>query len=134
MHVFLTGATGFVGHHILTALLEAGHTVRCLVREGSIDRLPVAEGDYVVVDSAKETIARGEGPATADRSARVEVVFGDVFDLASIEGDITGCDAVIHLVGIIEENRPRNITFENVHVRGTRTVVEQARAAGVPRF
>ncbi|MCL6642901.1 MAG: NAD(P)H-binding protein, partial [Candidatus Bipolaricaulota bacterium] len=30
--IFLTGATGFVGRHLLPALLRDGHHVRCLVR------------------------------------------------------------------------------------------------------
>ena len=45
-----------------------------------------------------------------------------------------GCDAVVHLVGIIEENRPKGVTFERIHVKGTRTVVEEAKAAGIGRF
>ncbi|MDX1532491.1 MAG: NAD-dependent epimerase/dehydratase family protein [Rhodothermales bacterium] len=135
MHVFLTGATGFVGHHVLRALRRAGHTVRCLVRPGSIDKLPVDPNHVAYVDSSKAQIVAGEAPAgTGTPEAKVEVVYGDVTDLASIEGDLAGCDAVIHLVGIIEENRPKGVTFERIHVRGTRTVVEQAKAAGVGRF
>jgi len=134
MHVFLTGATGFVGHHILQELLRQGHTARCLLREGSLGKLPVPEGDAVVVDSSKEAIVEGTAPRRDRPAARVEVVYGDVTDLESVEGDMAGCDAVIHLVGIIEENRPKGLTFEHLHVRGTRVVVEQARAAGVTRF
>lgn len=134
MHVFLTGATGFVGHHILQELIRRGHSVRCLVREGSLDKLPVGEGEYTVVDSSKETIVAGEGPAEKPPQGRVEVVYGDVTDIESIEGDLSGCDAVIHLVGIIDEDRHNGVTYERVHVRGTRHVVEEARAAGVQRF
>ncbi len=39
MRVFLTGATGFVGGFILSELLSKGHSVTCLVREGSQKRL-----------------------------------------------------------------------------------------------
>lgn len=133
MRIFLTGATGFVGHHILQELLGRGHSVRCLVREGSLDKLPLDEGEYTVVDSSKDQIVAGDAPTPAGASG-AEIVYGDVTDVESIEGDMTGCDAVIHLVGIIEEQRHRDITFEEIHVRGTRSVVEQARAAGVPRF
>jgi NADH dehydrogenase len=143
MHVFLTGATGFVGHYVLRALLDRGHTVRCLLRPGSRDKLDV-DAEAVEVDSSQESVAReledgeaapGEAEAGANVTpASVEVVYGDVTDLASIQGDMRGCDAVVHLVGIIEENRPKGVTFERIHVRGTRTVVEEAKAAGVQRF
>ncbi len=141
MHVFLTGATGFVGHHVLGALRRHGHTIRCLVREGSLEKLPVSEDERVEVDSSKEALLEGVGnaaeqAATAGSATRapVEVVYGDVADIETIEGDLAGCDAVVHLVGIIEEDRPRGVTFERVHVRGTQSVVEQARAAGIGRF
>ena len=46
MNVFITGATGFVGSHVLTALKEAGHRPLALVRPGSEKKLPFFEGDY----------------------------------------------------------------------------------------
>ena len=106
--VFITGATGFVGHAVLQRLCAAGHVVRCLVRRGSEGRL------------------RGLGAI-----ARIE---GDVLTRRGLEEDMAGCDAVIHLVGIIREHRAANVTFERVHVEGTRNVLEAAKAAGVQRY
>ncbi len=138
MHVFLTGATGYVGTYVLRALLDRGHTVRCLLREGSLDQLDVAPEMIAEVDSSQasvvEDIERGE-EGGANRSDRpVEVVYGDITDLSTLQGDMRGCDAVIHLVGIIEEVKPRGVTFERIHVKGTRTIVEEAKAAGIQRF
>jgi uncharacterized protein YbjT (DUF2867 family) len=106
--VFVTGATGFVGHAVLQRLCAAGHVVRCLVRHGSEGRL------------------RGFGAI-----ARIE---GDVLTRRGLEEGMAGCDAVIHLVGIIREHRAANVTFERVHVEGTRNVLEAAKAAGVQRY
>ena len=108
MRVFLTGATGYVGSYVLRTLLDQGHAPRCLVR-----------------DSA-DTLVRHD--------AAVDPVIGDVTDPASLDGLLDDCDAVIHLVGIIEEHRRKGVTFERIHVDGTRHVVEAARAAGVDRF
>jgi len=108
MRVLLTGATGYVGSYVLRALLQQGHTPRCLVRTRT-DDLAVADD-------------------------RIERAVGDVTDPASLDGTFADCDAVIHLVGIIEESPTRGVTFERLHVDGTRHVVEAARAAGVDRF
>ncbi|WP_412069643.1 NAD-dependent epimerase/dehydratase family protein [Rubrivirga sp. IMCC43871] len=105
MHVLLTGATGFVGGHVLAALRDRGHTVRALVR--------------------------GDGAGLPDD---VETEQGDVTDAASLAGAFDGVDAVVHLVGIIDEKPSKGVTFQRIHVGGTRRVVEAAQAAGVTRF
>ncbi|BCR06888.1 NAD-dependent nucleoside diphosphate-sugar epimerase/dehydratase [Desulfuromonas versatilis] len=108
MKVFVTGATGFVGGEVLRQLLAAGHQARCLVRKGSEGKLPATAG--------------------------IEVRHGDATEAASLQGLLEGCDAVIHLVGIIREFPNRRITFERLHVAATRNLVEAARAQGVRRY
>jgi NADH dehydrogenase len=108
MRVFLTGATGYVGSYILRELLRHDHTPRCLVR--------------------------GPADALAVQDDAIEAVQGDVTDPASLDGALEGCDAAIHLVGILEERPAEGVTFERVHVEGTRHVVAAARAAGVDRL
>jgi uncharacterized protein YbjT (DUF2867 family) len=108
MKVFLTGGTGFVGSEVLGQLLSGGHTVRCLVRGGSEGKLPIREG--------------------------VEVRIGDVVEAQSLEGILEGCDAVIHLVGIIREIPSRGVTFSRLHFEATRNMVEAAGAQGVKRY
>ena len=110
MQVFLTGGTGFVGQYVLDALLVDGHEVRCLVREGSEDQLPQRDRE------------------------RVEVVGGDITEPASLAGKLDGCDAVVHLVGIIEEKPSKGVTFRRIHVDGTRNVLAAAHQAGIDRF
>ena len=106
--VLVTGATGFVGHALLHRLCAAGHVVRCLVRRGS------------------EANLRGQGAI-----ARIE---GDIVTRHGLEEAMAGCDAVIHLVGIIREQRTAGLTFERVHTEGTQHVIEAAAAAGIRRF
>ncbi|NNF56598.1 MAG: complex I NDUFA9 subunit family protein [Rhodothermaceae bacterium] len=107
MHVLVTGATGYVGSYLVPALLRHGHTIRALVRSGASD-LATLEG--------------------------VTVAPGDVTEPGTLVGDFDDVDAVIHLVGIIDEAPSKGVTFERIHVEGTRHVVEAAQAAGVRRF
>ena len=107
MIVFLTGGTGFVGRSVLRTLRGEGHHVRCLVRPGSERHLPTRDG--------------------------VEVVPGDVTVPGVWMKAVEGCDAVIHLVGIIREFPGRGITYERLLVQGTRNVLDAARAGGVSR-
>lgn len=70
--------------------------------------------------------------ASAPTPAGVEDVPVDLGDTAALVPCLRGQEAVIHLVGLISECGPQ--TFERVHVGLTRSVLEAARAAGVPRW
>jgi NADH dehydrogenase len=106
--VFVTGGTGFVGRAVIQALRADGYAVRCLVRRGS------------------ERDLRGIGA--------IERVEGDVMARRTLDEGMSGCDAVVHLVGIIRERAATGSTFERVHVQGTQNVLDAAAAAGVRRY
>lgn len=105
MIVLVTGASGFVGRHAVSALRSRGHDVRALVRS-----------------------SRG---SEALSNAGCEIVLGDVTDPESLAAATNGVDAVVHLVAIIA-GRPRD--FERVMVSGTANLIKAARAADVGRF
>ncbi len=104
--IFVTGASGFVGGAVVAKLLARDYSVNALVRDGKLK-------------------------ATAER---VNIIEGDLFDPKALEDAMRGCDAVIHLVGIIAERPGMGVTFEKVHVEGTRAVVESATRTGVSRY
>jgi uncharacterized protein YbjT (DUF2867 family) len=108
MRVFVTGGTGFVGNEVVRQLTAAGHTVRALVRPGSEEKLAPWPG--------------------------VEIQRGDTNDPPSLHGAMAGCDAVIHLVGIIREFPGKGITFQRLHVEGTRHVLAEAQRQGIRRY
>jgi len=108
MKIFLTGGTGFVGSEIVKQLLARDHRIVALVRPGSENKL--AESDAV------------------------KIHLGDLAEPESLPAGLDGCDAVIHLVGIIRDFPDKGVTFEKVHVEGTRHVLEAAAAQGIRRF
>ena len=104
MLVAVTGATGFVGRHVVQSLLDRGHRVRALTRPTAANRLlPAAE------------------PVT-----------GSLVDSTALAALVTGADVVVHLVGIIAERGAA--TVQAVHVDGTRRLAAVAHQSGVRRF
>lgn len=102
MIVALTGGTGFLGGHVLAALRERGHRTRALTRRAQ----PPRDG--------------------------VEWVAGSLEDSAALAEMCAGCDAVIHVAGVV--NAPDAAGFDKGNRAGTVAVVEAARAAGAGRF
>lgn len=111
--LFITGATGFVGTGIMRAL---GRT------PGN-----VASGPFANM-TVRSLIRKGGG----DTTVGVEPVIGDVTDPETLRGKMDGIDAVIHLVGIIEEQP--GASFDAVIRQGTENVVREAARAGVRHF
>ena len=112
--VLVTGASGFVGSHVVPELVAGGHRVVALVR----DR---ASGDAVM--------ARLD----ADQRRSVELRTGDPVAGAGLAEALIGVDATVHLVAIARD-RDDGKSLARVNVGGTVRMLEAARQAGVTRF
>ena len=108
MKILLTGGTGFVGSGVRRELKALGHDVRLLTRPQSAAKIDPREG--------------------------VEVIIGDVLDTQACLRATTGCDAVVHMVGIRRELPQQGITYEALHTEATYAVVDAARRNRVERI
>lgn len=106
--VLVTGATGAIGPGIVAELLRSGRAVRTLSLAGS--------------DSAN--------------ISGTEARWGDITDPAAVAAAVEGASAVVHLAARLHLKGPpsRDIAaYRHVNVRGTTTIVEAAKQAGVGR-
>lgn len=108
MKVFLTGATGFVGHHVARALAAQGAQLRLLIRPTS-------------------DLRRLEGLAG-------ETQVGDLAQPESLRPALAGCDAVLHVAADYRLWVRNPAAMYRANVEGTRDLLRLAREARVPRF
>jgi dihydroflavonol-4-reductase len=106
MTAFVTGATGFVGAHLVRALLARGEGVRCLVR----------------ADSRRDNLA--ELP--------VEIAVGDLMDQAGLERAMRGCALVFHCAADYRLSGEASTLYRH-NVDGTRNLLRAAAEVGVGR-
>jgi dihydroflavonol-4-reductase len=104
----VTGASGLLGAHLVTALLQRGVRVRAL-------HLP-------------------EHPIDPEVSDMVETLPGDVRDRSAVARALRRCQLVFHAAGFVSYWRGDAAALREVHVEGTRNVVEEALAGGVDRL
>jgi dihydroflavonol-4-reductase len=107
LKAFLTGASGFVGGHVLRKLLSAGVPTTCLVRDSSPRR------NFDGLD--------------------VELAIGDLREPESFRSAITGCDTVFHCAADYRLYVRDPSEMYAANVEGTRNVLRSAASAGVDR-
>ncbi|MGB0134440.1 complex I NDUFA9 subunit family protein [Dokdonella sp.] len=107
--IVILGGTGFVGSHMVPRLHADGHQITVLSRNRELNR------------------ELGVLP-------RVRVENADVHDLANLTRKLAGADAVINLVGILNERGSDGSGFHKAHVKLTDTVIAACKAAGVSRL
>jgi uncharacterized protein YbjT (DUF2867 family) len=103
--ILVTGASGFVGGHVVHELRRRDLPVRCLVRDAR---------------KASKLAAWG-----------CELAEGDITDPAAVRRAVQGARTVVHLVGIRQGSEEQ---FQRVMINGTRDLLAAAREADVGRF
>lgn len=108
MKILVTGATGFIGSHLVDALVEKGYQVRCLVRETrNVMRL---------------------------KNISAELIYGDINELESLEKALDGIDVVYHLAGVLGQIGIPDKVYWQVHVQGTKNILEASQKHNIKKF
>lgn len=118
MKILVTGADGFIGSHLVEALVRQGHDVKAFVLYNSF-------GTWGWLDQA-----------AADVQGRFEVFAGDIRDPYGVRAAMKGSDVVLHLAALIaipySYHSPD--TYVDTNIKGTLNVVQAVRDLGVSRM
>jgi NAD+-dependent farnesol dehydrogenase len=107
VRIFITGATGFLGHELLEALRSRGHDLTALVRSR---------------------------PRTAPLPAGVRTVQGAVESPDSYRQALAGHDALVHTAALVKMWTRDRSEFDRTNVAGTETLLRAAAGAGVGKL
>jgi uncharacterized protein YbjT (DUF2867 family) len=105
-NVFITGGTGYLGQFLVPELIKRGHTVTCLVRPGSENRLP----------------------------AGAHPVVGDALKQSTFKDRIPPADTFVQLVGVPHPSPAKAAEFRSIDLVSVRESVAAANAAGIQHF
>lgn len=108
--ILITGATGYIGRHLISRLVAQGERPRCLVRN---------------IKRASSILPAGT----------LEFVQGDTTSPASLETAVQGVDTIVHAAFITaDQKQSAGNHYQETNVQGTANLVEAAKKAGVKRI
>lgn len=107
--VCILGGTGFVGQHLITSLAEAGHQVKVACRRPHRFR----------------DLAIGSGVTLAEITELTPQTLNELF---------AGQDAVINLIGILNEYPRRGITFRQLHIDLVKQIVDACHSSNIQHY
>ena len=117
MKILVTGSEGFIGSHLVEALVKQGHSVRAFVLYNSFNSWGWLEQ---------------LSPEILDA---IEVFTGDIRDPFGVKKAMLECDAVMHLAALIaipySYHSPD--TYVDTNIKGTLHVVQAARELGIQK-
>jgi nucleoside-diphosphate-sugar epimerase len=100
----VTGATGFIGRHVVDQMLLAGNAVRILTR--------------------------GDRPIPQSWLDQIEVVHGELNDSKALQKAVSGCEYVFHLAAELRDHTK----MDRVNIEGTRCLLEMCNQSRVHKF
>ncbi len=106
--VLITGATGFIGSHLVEKNLKEGHAVRILALSG-------------------------DKKASEMQSNSIEVIYGDIREQRDVKEAVRGVQIVYHLAAIVTDWAPKTL-FEQVNIEGARNICEASLKNGIERL
>jgi uncharacterized protein YbjT (DUF2867 family) len=106
MNVFVTGGTGYMGSRLIPLLVQRGHEVKALVREGSETRLPVGTTSVVA----------------------------DPLRMDSYTEQVRSADTFVHLIGVVHPSPAKAKEFREIDLVSVQVAVKAARHAGIGHF
>jgi nucleoside-diphosphate-sugar epimerase len=106
--IFITGATGYIGHELALFIAKKGFLVHALVRNIESKRIP--------------------------RHESIKIFKGDICDLNSIKPAIAGCDYVFHTAAYTDLRCSQIESFYCANVQGTKNVLEAALEINIEKF
>lgn len=107
--ICVLGGTGFVGQHLVNRLTQHGYKVRVLTRRRERHRSLIVNPNVTLIEA-------------------------DIYDRDSLVRNFSGVDAIINLVGILNESGKKGEGFQRTHVELPRNIVAAALASGVGRL
>ncbi|MBI4191192.1 MAG: SDR family NAD(P)-dependent oxidoreductase [Betaproteobacteria bacterium] len=115
--ILVTGADGFIGSHLVEALVRGGYQVRAFVLYNSFN-------SWGWLDHAADEIKQS-----------LDVFAGDIRDPHGVKTAMQGCDTVLHLAALIaipySYHSPD--TYVDTNIKGTLNVMQAARELGVAK-
>jgi uncharacterized protein YbjT (DUF2867 family) len=106
MKVFVTGGTGYMGSRLIPLLMQRGHEVKAVVRNGSETKLPT-----------------GTTP-----------VVSDPLRMDSYTEQVRGADTFVHLIGVAHPSPAKAKEFRAIDLVSAQVAVKAARDAGIGHF
>src|SRR5713226_8354858 len=108
--ILITGATGYIGRHLVSRLVVQGERPRCLVRD------PKRAASILPAD-------------------KVELVQGDTIQPASLEAAVRGVETIVHAAFITADRKQSaGNHYDETNVQGTANLIKAAKEGGVKRI